>query len=44
MAADDRAVVCTITRGEILYGLARLPEGKRRNGLGAEAANLATHS
>ena len=23
----DRVVICTITRGEVLYGLARLPEG-----------------
>ena len=36
----DRVVVCTITRGEILYGLARLPEGRRRSALEAEAMSL----
>ena len=36
----DRAVICTITRGEIRYGLERLPQGKRRRNLEAEAAHL----
>ena len=36
----DRVVICTITRGEILCGLARLPEGKRRSALEAEAMSL----
>lgn len=35
----DRAVICPVTRGEILYGLARLPQGKRRQDLEAEAAH-----
>lgn len=26
----DRIVTCTIVRGEILYGISRLPEGRRR--------------
>jgi predicted nucleic acid-binding protein len=26
----DRVVICTIVRGEILFGIARLQEGKRR--------------
>lgn len=26
----DRVVTCTIVRGEVLFGIARLPEGKRR--------------
>ena len=26
----DRIVTCTIVRGEILFGVARLPEGRRR--------------
>lgn len=26
----DRVVTCTIVRGEILFGIARLPQGKRR--------------
>jgi predicted nucleic acid-binding protein len=28
--AEDRIVICTIVRGEILFGIARLPQGKRR--------------
>lgn len=36
----DNAAVCTITRGEVLYGLARLPQGKRRSDLEAEANHL----
>ena len=35
----DRAVICPITRGEVLYGLERLPQGGRRRGLEAEAAH-----
>jgi predicted nucleic acid-binding protein len=27
---EDRIVTCTIVRGEILFGISRLPEGKRR--------------
>jgi predicted nucleic acid-binding protein len=27
---DDRVVTCTIVRGEVLFGIARLPEGRRR--------------
>ncbi len=26
----DRSITCTVVRGEILFGIARLPEGKRR--------------
>ena len=26
----DRIVTCTIVRGEVLFGISRLPEGKRR--------------
>ncbi len=40
LSTNDRAVICPITRGEILYGLARLPAGKRRQDLEAEAAKL----
>ena len=40
LAPTDRVVICTITRGEVLYGLARLPEGKRRSALEAEAMYL----
>ncbi len=37
---SDQAAICTITRGEVLYGLARLPAGKRRRDLEAEAGRL----
>lgn len=40
LAATDRAVICTITRGEVLYGLERLPHGKRRSDLETEAMRL----
>jgi predicted nucleic acid-binding protein len=29
----DRVVTCTIARGEILFGIARLPAGRRRTEL-----------
>ena len=28
--SGDRVVTCTIVRGELLFGIARLPEGRRR--------------
>ncbi len=40
LSANDRALICTVTRGEILYGLTRLPPGKRRQDLEAEATKL----
>ena len=40
IAPTDRAMVCTITRGEVLYGLVRLPQGKRRSDLEVEAGHL----
>lgn len=40
LSANDRAVICTITRGEILYGLTRLPLGKRRQDLEADVTRL----
>jgi predicted nucleic acid-binding protein len=30
---EDRVVTCAIVRGEVLFGIAKLPEGKRRRGL-----------
>jgi predicted nucleic acid-binding protein len=30
IGVDDRVVICTITRGEVLFGLERLPQGRRR--------------
>jgi predicted nucleic acid-binding protein len=38
--ADDRVVICTIARGEILFGLGRLAQGRRRAELEAKAQNL----
>ena len=38
LSTADRAVVCTIVRGEILYGIHRLPLGKRRERLEERAA------
>lgn len=35
--AEDRAVICTIIRGEILFGLEKLPLGRRRAELEAKA-------
>jgi hypothetical protein len=37
---DDRVVTCAIARGEILFGVGRLPQGRRRNDLEAKALNL----
>jgi predicted nucleic acid-binding protein len=37
---DDRVVICTIARGEILFGLGRLAQGRRRAELEAKAQNL----
>jgi predicted nucleic acid-binding protein len=33
LATVDRDIACTIVRGEILFGIARLPKGKRRTEL-----------
>ena len=40
LGAEDVAVICPVVRGEVLYGLARLPEGRRRRDLAAKAAGL----
>lgn len=40
IGADDRVVFCTITRGEILFGLERLAPGRRRAELAGKAENL----
>lgn len=40
LAPSDRAIICTITRGEILHGLIRLAQGRRRSDLEAEAVNI----
>src|SRR5205085_12630753 len=36
----DEIVICTVNRGEILYGIGRLPAGRRRDDLAAEASAL----
>jgi predicted nucleic acid-binding protein len=33
LGQGDRVVTCTIVRGEILFGIARLPRGRRRTEL-----------
>lgn len=40
LSADEQIVLCPIVRGEILYGIERLPEGKRRTGLREKAESL----
>ena len=37
---DDRLVTCTIVRGEILFGIARLAQGRRRGELERKAEKL----
>lgn len=40
LSDQDRVLICPVVRGEILYGIARLPEGKRRADLKSKADNL----
>ena len=40
IAPDDRLVICTITRGEILFGLEMLAAGRRRTELEEKARKL----
>jgi tRNA(fMet)-specific endonuclease VapC len=40
LSPTDEMLICPITRGEILYGLARLPVGRRREALTADAQRL----
>jgi tRNA(fMet)-specific endonuclease VapC len=40
LASMDRVVVCPIVRGEIRYGIERLPQGRRRRDLAVKAARL----
>ena len=39
---SDRLVVCTIVRGEVLFGLAHMPQGRKRREFEAKAAELFT--
>lgn len=36
----DRVVICSVVRGEIRYGIERLPQGKRREELETKAVKL----
>ncbi len=40
LGPNDKVVICPIVRGEILYGLARLAQGRRRENLTKQAAPL----
>jgi predicted nucleic acid-binding protein len=40
IGADDRVVICTIARGEILFGLERLAPSRRRTELEGKAGKL----
>jgi predicted nucleic acid-binding protein len=40
IGVDDRVVMCTIVRGEILFGLERLAPGRRRAELEEKAVRL----
>jgi predicted nucleic acid-binding protein len=40
LSSQDRLAICTIVRGEIQYGIERLPHGKRREDLGAKAQHI----
>jgi predicted nucleic acid-binding protein len=40
LSATDRVATCTIVRGEILYGIHKLPAGHRRDELWGQAAPL----
>jgi predicted nucleic acid-binding protein len=40
VALIDRVLICTVVRGEIQYGIERLPAGKRRHVLESKAFKL----
>jgi tRNA(fMet)-specific endonuclease VapC len=40
LTSEDQLIICAIVRGEIRYGLERLPRGRRRRDLEAKADNL----
>jgi predicted nucleic acid-binding protein len=40
ISSTDRVIICSVVRGEIRYGIERLPQSKRRQGLEAKAAQL----
>jgi tRNA(fMet)-specific endonuclease VapC len=40
LSSTDRIVICTVIRGEIMYGIERLPRSKRRQELENKASRL----
>lgn len=40
LSAADRLIVCTIVRGEVLYGLELIAQGKRRRDLQTKVSDL----
>lgn len=40
LSDQDNVIICPVVRGEILYGIARLPLGKRRTELQSKADTL----
>jgi predicted nucleic acid-binding protein len=40
IGVDDRVAICTIARGEVLFGLEKLAPGRRRTELEGKASNL----
>lgn len=40
LAATDRVVICSVVRGEVRYGIERLPQGRRRQELEANATRV----
>src|SRR2546428_9086155 len=40
VSAAERVMICAVVRGEIRYGIERLPQGRRRQELEAKAIKL----
>lgn len=40
LSTEDRVIICPVVRGEILYGIVRLPQGKRRADLKSKTDQL----
>jgi tRNA(fMet)-specific endonuclease VapC len=40
LPAVDHVVICTVVRGEVLYGLERMPRGKKHRGLETKIVEL----
>jgi tRNA(fMet)-specific endonuclease VapC len=40
LPAVDHMVICTVVRGEVLYGIERMPRGKKRQGLETKIVGL----